>query len=1034
MKKLLIIPVLLLAFWGSPAHSAKLNVSGAVTLPSALTASATIMAAYYDDNDTFVSKVYESKFPFQLLGLTWNRDLPEGTAADLTIRFQSKDGTWSDWQHIEEDQDGAKDGFGLHSYIITDNSVAFQYKALLNTTNRYYTPKLANFSFDYVNGGQLSIYKKLSKLIFDSGTDVIPRTSWGADESLRLSKATSTPVTLSEDADKGETTDESDPDMTIVKEVDTDSEGNPLLWPLEYPKKVKKIIIHHTATSKIDDPEASVRAIYYYHAVSRGWGDIGYNYIVDQNGQVYEGRYGGDGVVAGHAYGYNTGSVGIALLGNFEDNEIPSPLMKSLTGLVYEKATLNNIDPDSSGLFRGEVLPNIMGHRDVGKTACPGEYTYDYIPAIRKIVGEALDKRRHTNFDTEYSYEEVGNRELITLDPQSSATLTIKLKNTGTATWDSSTYLKASDSDVITLGKAKINESKIKPGEIATFTVTLASALNGGLVNFDVTPVFNGTEKVLNYLDLAAFVSRPLLKFDISSAKADITLMKPGASSKVTVKLKNTGNLTWKNSGDNKVLLKQSGSSSLISSSTLATLKESSIKAGETGTFEFTITAPKTGGKYSLYYAPEMENSNAIVSTAGTLTVTVTSTTSDADITETSSDLTFKSGEKKSFWLKITNYSNTTWKSSGTNGLTLGLTKNSSITTSEPKLATASLAPGKSAKMNFTITAPSRTGTYTIYVRPRVNGKNLLKEAYSVKITVANSSSESAYTSEYTKSFRVKLTPDSAIVPILTSSADFSVYDNTTLLKTFTANSRVRVAQSGDKFSVTSGSYSWTATGPVRFTPKTDGVMQIVTMEQRPAWNTALNDNLFRGTIEVRNVDGDLTLINELALEDYMKGIGEVSNGDPTEKIKTMMVIARTYANYYLTEAEKFPGKPYNLDDDPNSSQKYLGYGYELRSPNATAAALATAGEVVTYNGKAIITPYFTATDGNYTKSAESVWGWTNTPWLVSVLDSGCTTSTAFQGHGVGLSGCGATAMANSGKTYEEIIRYYYTGVDIQKL
>ena len=266
------------------------------------------------------------------------------------------------------------------------------------------------------------------------------------------------------------------------------------------------------------------------------------------------------------------------------------------------------------------------------------------------------------------------------------------------------------------------------------------------------------------------------------------------------------------------------------------------------------------------------------------------------------------------------------------------------------------------------------------------------------------------------KSFRVKLTPDSAIVPILTSTSVFSVYDNSTLLKTFTASSRVRVAQSGDKFAVTSGSYSWTVSGPVRFTPKTDGVMQIVTMEQRPAWNTALNDNLFRGTIEVRNVDDELTLINELALEDYMKGIGEVSNGDPTEKVKTMMVIARTYASYYLTEAEKFPGKPYNLDDDPNSSQKYIGYGYESRSPNVTAAALATAGEVVTYNGKAIITPYFTATDGNSTKSAESVWGWTNTPWLIPVLDSGCTTSTTFLGHGVGLSGCGATAMANSAR------------------
>ncbi len=1039
MKKLLLVPILLLGFWSTPAHSEKLNVSDTVTLPSALTASATIMAPYYDNNDTFISKVYQSKFPFQLLGLTWNRDLPEGTAADLTIRFQSQDGTWSDWQHIEEDQDGAKDNSGLHSYIITDSSVAFQYKALLNTSNKYYTPKLANFTFDYVNGGQLSVYNKLSKLIFDSGTTIVSRTSWGADESLRVSKASTNSVALStEDADKDDSTVETDPDMAIVKTVETDANGNKLLWPLEYPKKVKKIIIHHTATSKIDDPETSLRAIYYYHAVSRGWGDIGYNYIVDQNGKVYEGRYGGDGVVAGHAYGYNTGSIGIALLGNFQTTEIPGPMMKSLTGLIYEKAELNNIDPDASGLFRGNVLPNIMGHRDVGKTACPGEYTYDYIPEIKKILGDALDARRHTNFDSEYSYEEVGNRELLTLDSQSSAQVTIKLKNTGTATWNSSTYLKAGNSsDVVSLGKAMMNESSVKPGETGTFTLSLSSSLNGGLVNFDITPVFNGSKKVMNYLDLAAFVSKPLLKFDISSAKADSTILKPNSSSKVVVKLKNTGTLTWKNTGENKIKLKQTGSSSLNSNTSLATLKESTVKTGETGTFEFTISTPKTGGKYSLYYAPEMENSNAIVSSSGTLTVTVTSTTSDADISETSTDLTFKTGEKKSFWLKITNYSDTTWKSSGTNKLSLGLTKNSSITTSEPKLAVTSLAPGKTSKVNFTITAPNRTGTYTIYVRPRVDGKNVMQSAYTFKITVTGSTDSvdtTAYTANYTKSFRVKLTPDSEIVPILTSTSDFSVYDNTTLLKTFTANSRVRVTQNGEKFAVSSGSYSWTATGPVRFTPKTDGVMQIVTMEQRPAWNTELNDNLFRGTVEVRNVDSELTLINELALEDYMKGIGEVSNGDPTEKIKTMMVIARTYATYYLTEAEKFPGKPYNLDDDPNSSQKYLGYGYESRSPNVSAAALATAGEVVTYNGKTVITPYFTSTDGTATKSAESVWGWTNTPWLVSVSDASCTTSTSFQGHGVGLSGCGATAMANSGKTFEDIIRYYYKGVDIQKI
>ncbi|MBI5147594.1 MAG: N-acetylmuramoyl-L-alanine amidase, partial [Parcubacteria group bacterium] len=768
--------------------------------------------------------------------------------------------------------------------------------------------------------------------------------------------------------------------------------------------------------------------------------DIGYNYVIDQDGRVYEGRYGGDGVVAGHAYGYNTGSIGIALLGNYQTNELPAPMVKTLTGLIYEKSELNGIDPDSSGLFRGKVLPNIIGHRDVGKTACPGDYTYDYIPEIRKVVGDALDTRRHTNFNNEYSYEEVGRRELITLDPQSSTKTRVTIKNTGTVTWNNSTYLKASasasDSNVLTVTQAKMDEFLVAPGKTATFDLTLSTALYGGLVNYDLSPVFNGSEKVLNYLDLAAFVSRPMLEFDLSSSKVDSTILKPEKTSKVTVKLKNTGNVTWKNSGGNAIKLSRTGSSSLVSTDELATLKESSVAPGSTGTFEFTITAPKTGGKYSLYYAPSMDNSNAFVSGSGSISVTVTPTNSDAEISETSGDLTFTPGEKKSFRLKITNYSDTTWKASGAiNKLTFGLTKNTAIIVSDPKLAVNSLAPGMSSGVNFSITAPARTGDYSIYIRPRVNGRNLMTQPYILKIKVASDvgATGSGYMAAYTTPIRIKLTPDSAITPIITSNSRFSVYDNLTLLKNFSADSRIRVTQNGDKFSVTSGSYSYSVKGPVRLTPESGGIMQISTMDQRPAWNTSLNDDQFRGTIEVGSVDGELTLINELALEDYMKGIGEVSNGDPTEKIKTMMVIARTYAKYYLSN-EKFPGKPYNLDDDPNNSQKYLGYGFELRSPNVAAAATSTAGEVVTYGGKTVITPYFTATDGTRTKSALSVWGWTDTPWLVSVSDAVCTTSANFQGHGVGLSGCGASAMANSGKTYLDIIRYYYTGVDVQKL
>ena len=129
-------------------------------------------------------------------------------------------------------------------------------------------------------------------------------------------------------------------------------------------------------------------------------------------------------------------------------------------------------------------------------------------------------------------------------------------------------------------------------------------------------------------------------------------------------------------------------------------------------------------------------------------------------------------------------------------------------------------------------------------------------------------------------------------------------------------------------------------------------VVKVKGWDRKPSWDTSgkYNDNVFRGKIEVRVVGKKLELINELSLEDYLKGLAEVSNGDPEDKIKTILVAARSYALWY-TDAKnrKFPGKPYDASDDPDVFQKYLGYGYELRSPNVAKLVDATNGEIVTY-------------------------------------------------------------------------------------
>ncbi len=106
-------------------------------------------------------------------------------------------------------------------------------------------------------------------------------------------------------------------------------------------------------------------------------------------------------------------------------------------------------------------------------------------------------------------------------------------------------------------------------------------------------------------------------------------------------------------------------------------------------------------------------------------------------------------------------------------------------------------------------------------------------------------------------------------------------------------------------------------------------------------------------------------MVNELPLEDYLKGLAEVSNGDNEEKIKTILVAARSYAYFYSKpENRKFPGKAYDGSDNPDEFQKYLGYGYEKRSPNSSRLVEATNGQIITYNGESIKPWYFSESSG----------------------------------------------------------------------
>lgn len=936
----LLLPAFLLLSQGTETQGFHIQGDQQLSLPLEPTASILEVGPHYKTEHRFVSTIYEAEHSFELLGLNWEEVLPTGTSASIEIRFRSTDGEWTAWQNLKEDHDHPDGDEELWTYVITEESEAFQYRVFLATQDTSLTPKLSNVSFDAVDGGESSAFSGLERLIFKNDDKVLSRDDWNADEELLLKRYYGK---LDMVSDKDNDYVETDSSLKIVKTITGDEDGNPYLWPQEYPKEVKKIIIHHTATNgSLNDPEESIRAIYYYHAVTRGWGDIGYNYIITPDGQIFQGRAGDEGVVAGHASGYNTGTIGIALLGNYEENPVPGDMMQALTALVYEKADFHNIDVNKTGTYRGEKMENLLGHRDVDATACPGDYTYDYLEDIRTVVSAAL---KEDNGLGEFAYEEITDRELVLLDQGDKMGVSIKIKNIGDETWGKDTYLVVnadSEADqIVTIPKdskkrtAMMKENSVAPGKTASFNFTVSAKNKGGLAYFEAAPVFNGNEKSKDYMELGFYV-------EVSK--------KSSSSSSLDDDEKNAGD---ERKGDDALVI---------------------------GSF---------------------------------------------------ADLNFQPGETKYVWIQVKNNSDSVWNTTGSKAFSLAFTKPKGMETGTPFISFKSLKPGSSSRIYFNLIAPNEEGDHELSIRPRLGGTNLSSSAYDLKITVGGG--EEFTSEDYENPIRIKLTPDNEVgTPIVSSKTAFAVSAGEELLKVFDANARVRV-KPGSTSIITSGSEKWTTSEPVRFVSEEEGILKILTMEQRAAWDPTINDNQFRGTIEVRMVDGKPIIINELPLESYLMGMAEETNSTPEEKLKTMAILARSYAYYYLTQDEKFPGMPYDGEDDPNTFQKYLGYGYELRHPNVVKAADATQGVVVTYKGKVIKTPYFSQSDGVKTKSAKEVWGWTNTPYLVSVPDTYCK-STAFAGHGVGLSGCGAKALAELGWTFEEIIKYYYTGVELDTL
>ncbi len=219
---------------------------------------------------------------------------------------------------------------------------------------------------------------------------------------------------------------------------------------------------------------------------------------------------------------------------------------------------------------------------------------------------------------------------------------------------------------------------------------------------------------------------------------------------------------------------------------------------------------------------------------------------------------------------------------------------------------------------------------------------------------------------------------------------------------------------------------------PLRLVGRQGAILQIDSYTNPPSWNLTLPDNQFRGSLEIYHAtsSNQTWIINELPLEDYLKGLGETRATDSIEYLKTMTVVARTYAYWHREDNFKHGHQGFHID--AFYDQVYRGYANEARHPELVKAVDDTYGQMVTYQGEVAITPYFARSNGR-TKQWSEVWYQDPYPWIVSVV---VPEEQGFSqlGHGVGLSGVGAMIKAIRGETYDEIIKFFYQGVELTKL
>ncbi len=315
-----------------------------------------------------------------VVGVTWE----QGTAPDgstVVLRTRTAD-SWSEWAVLDQEE--------VVSDVPTEDEVGSDATVLRDGTEPAFVGDVDEVEVA-VRGAADSLPQDIRLVVIEPGeADVEPTV---ATTSLVEEPDAAPPAIVDESASGGIS---SEPDgfaaaavsrPTINTRAQWSADESIMTWTPQV-GRVNGAVVHHTAGSNnytAAQVPSIIRGIYTYHAQSRGWGDIGYNFLVDKFGRIWEGRAGGveRAIVGAHASGVNSHTFGLSLMGNYDQVAVPAAAMDSMSRLIAWKLSLHGVRANGTAAIDGRTQPAVVGHRDVGQTSCPGANLYPRLGELR---------------------------------------------------------------------------------------------------------------------------------------------------------------------------------------------------------------------------------------------------------------------------------------------------------------------------------------------------------------------------------------------------------------------------------------------------------------------------------------------------------------------------------------------------------------------------------------------------------------------------------------------------------------------------